>query len=95
MHCEIIDHYFNACFVEIQLKKQNLKSVIWVPEFGPPNQYTHLPNTNDTSLNTVTVAWETGNLQDTKRCFFDCSDSACAQNANFFSVAAFMYSCSY
>ena len=23
MHCEIIDHYFNTFFVEIQLKKEN------------------------------------------------------------------------
>ena len=29
MHLEIIDHYFNLLFVEIQLKKENLKSVFW------------------------------------------------------------------
>ena len=44
MHCQIIDHYFNMFFVEIQLTKQNLKSDIWVSEFGRPNQYTGLPN---------------------------------------------------
>ena len=25
MHCEIIDRYFNVFFIEIQLKKENLK----------------------------------------------------------------------
>ena len=33
-HCEIIDHYFNIYFVKIQLKKENLKSVFLVQEFG-------------------------------------------------------------
>ena len=27
-------------FDEIQLKKQNLNSIIWVPEFGCQNRYT-------------------------------------------------------
>ena len=30
MHCEIIDRYLNVFFVEIQLKKENLKCI-----FGP------------------------------------------------------------
>ena len=51
MHCEIIDCYFNIFFVEIQLKKKNLKSVFWVPKLvdwspkGPENItniYTHI-----------------------------------------------------
>ena len=48
MHCEIIDPYFNIFLVEIQLKKQNLKSVTWAP--GCSNQSTSLPNSQDTSL---------------------------------------------
>ena len=39
MHCEILDHFFNILFVEIQLKKENLKNVFWMPEFGRPNQF--------------------------------------------------------
>ena len=50
MHCEIIDRHFNVFFVEIQLKKGNLKSVLWVLEFGHPNRYTGLPNGLNTSL---------------------------------------------
>ena len=50
MHCEIIDRYFNIFFVEIQLENGNLKSVLWVLEFGHPNQYTSLPNGLNTSL---------------------------------------------
>ena len=50
MHWEIIDCYFNVFFVQIQLNKQNLKSVIWVQEFRLPNQYTSLPKGLDTSL---------------------------------------------
>ena len=49
-HCEIIDPYFNVFFVEIQLKKGNLKSVLWALEFGHPNRYTGLPNGLNTSL---------------------------------------------
>ena len=45
MHCKIFYHYFNVLFVEIQLKKENLKSVFWVPEFGCPNWYTGLLTT--------------------------------------------------
>ena len=37
-------------FDEIQLKKQNLNSIIWVPEFGCQNRYTSLPNSLDMSL---------------------------------------------
>ena len=43
MHCEMF-RYFKVFFVEIQLKKENLKIVFWEPEFGCPNQYTGLPN---------------------------------------------------
>ena len=50
MHCEIIDRYFNAVFIETQLKKENLKSVFWAPEFGHPNRYTGLSNSLNTSL---------------------------------------------
>ena len=50
MHCEIIDCHFNIFFVEIQLKKENLKSVFWGAEFGHPNRYTDLPNSLDTKL---------------------------------------------
>ena len=35
----------------MQVKKQNLKSVIWAPEFGRPKRYTDLPNDLDTSMN--------------------------------------------
>ena len=41
MHREIIDHYSTYFFVEIHLKKENLKSDFW---------YTCLPNRLDTSL---------------------------------------------
>ena len=49
-HCEIIDRYLKAFFVEIQLKKENLKIVFQEPEFERPNQYTGLPNGLDISL---------------------------------------------
>ena len=49
MHYEITDRYFNFFFVEIQLKKENLKSDFWAPEFGHPNQYTGLSNGLNTS----------------------------------------------
>ena len=39
-------------FLEIQLKKQNLKSVVWALEFGHPKQYTGLPNSLDMFLAT-------------------------------------------
>ena len=32
MHCQINHRYFNNFFVEIQLKKENLKSVFWAPK---------------------------------------------------------------
>ena len=32
MHCEIINRYFNVFFVEIQLKKENLKNVFRAPK---------------------------------------------------------------
>ena len=32
MHCEIIDHYFNKFSVAIQLKKEKITSVFWVPK---------------------------------------------------------------
>ena len=50
MHCEVIDRYFNAFCVEIQLEKENLKSVFWATEFGCPNWYTDLPNDLTMSL---------------------------------------------
>ena len=50
MHCKIIDRYFNACFVEIQLKKENLITVFLAPEFGRPIGYTGLQNGLNTSL---------------------------------------------
>ena len=34
MHCEIIDRYLKLFFVEMELKKENLKSVFWA---GLPN----------------------------------------------------------
>ena len=37
MHYEITDH-FNIFLVEIKMKKENLKSVFWAPEFGCPDQ---------------------------------------------------------
>ena len=40
MHCEIVDRYFNILFVEMQLKKENLKKKFW--EW--PNWFTGLPN---------------------------------------------------
>ena len=52
MHCEIIDRYLNAIFVEIKLKKENLKSVF----FGHPNRYTGLPNGLKTSLTGLNYA---------------------------------------
>ena len=39
-----------ATFAEIQLKKVNLKSVFWAPEFECLNHYTGLPKGLDTSL---------------------------------------------
>ena len=53
MHCEIIDRYFNVFFVEIQLKKNILKSVFWAPEFGRPNQYNGLLNGLNMSLDII------------------------------------------
>ena len=52
MHCEIIatSTYF---FVEIQLKKENLKSVFLAPEFGCPNWYIDFPNSLNMSLATL------------------------------------------
>ena len=50
MQFEIIDRYFKLFFVEIKLKKQNLKSGICASEFGRPNRYTDLTNGLDTSL---------------------------------------------
>ena len=40
MHCEIIDCYFSVFFVEIQLKKENVKSIflgtkVWTPYWSP------------------------------------------------------------
>ena len=49
MHCEIINRYFNVFFVEMQLKKKNLKSV-WHPD-----RHTALPNGLNTSLDTAKV----------------------------------------
>ena len=47
MPCEIIDHYFNIFFVEIQLKKEYLKKT---PELGCPNCYTGPSNGLNTSV---------------------------------------------
>ena len=57
MCCEIID-CFNVFFVEIQLKKENLKSVFLAPKFGRPNRYTVLQNGLDTSLHTLIICSE-------------------------------------
>ena len=43
IHCEIIDRYFNVFFVEIQLKKDNLKCFLGA-RVVCPNRYTRLPN---------------------------------------------------
>ena len=49
---EFTDCYINRFFDEIKLKKENLKIVFWVPEFGCPNWYTwYIPNSLVTSLN--------------------------------------------
>ena len=48
MLCEIIDHYINIFFDEIQLEKENF--VFRTREFGCPNRYSGLPNDMDTSL---------------------------------------------
>ena len=50
MLCEIIDRYFNIFFVEIQLKKENLKHVFLAREFRYPTWYSGLPNGLNTSL---------------------------------------------
>ena len=50
MHCEIIDHQLSVFFVQIQLKKENLKSVFQMPEFRYPSWYTGLQNGLDTLL---------------------------------------------
>ena len=52
MFYEIIDDYINIFFDDIQLKKENLKSDFWVPEFRHPSRYTSLSNSLDTSLGT-------------------------------------------
>ena len=57
IHCEIIDRYCNVFFVEIQLKRENLKSVFRAPEFGHPDRYTGLPNGLNTSLLTSSLAF--------------------------------------
>ena len=44
MHYEINDHYFNIFYIEIQLKKHNLKSVNSAQEFGHTNWHTGLAN---------------------------------------------------
>ena len=49
MHCEIIACYINIYFVEIQLKKENLKSVFWVPR-----PVYSLPNSLNMSLTVAT-----------------------------------------
>ena len=49
MHFLIIDCYFKVFFVEIQLKKENSKSVFWAQEFERPNHYIGLPNDLNTS----------------------------------------------
>ena len=70
MYCEIID-YFNLFSVEIQLKNQNMKSVIWTPELGCPNRYTDLPNSLHTSLASVS-----------KKMYFDKLDDICNKHNN-------------
>ena len=46
-------------FAKVQLKKENLKSFFWVPEFGSPNWHTGLPNGLDTSLEWFTFTFVT------------------------------------
>ena len=46
--------FFFFFLVEIKLKKENLKSDFWAPEFGRSNRYTGLPNGLNTSLVRVT-----------------------------------------
>ena len=50
MHCEITDCYFNVFFVEMQLKKENMKSVffgarVWAPKsvYRSPNRPKYMP----------------------------------------------------
>ena len=43
MHFEIIDYYLNVFFVQLQLKEQNLKSVIWAPEIGLSKESEYVP----------------------------------------------------
>ena len=68
MHYEITDH-FNIFLVEIKMKKENLKSVFWAPEFGCPDQYTALQNGLNMSLynilqnNIPWVRWRTSFLK--------------------------------
>ena len=43
MHFKIIVCYLNVFFVQLQLKEQNLKSVIWAPEIGLSKQSKYVP----------------------------------------------------
>ena len=44
MHCEITDHHFNKFFVEMQLKKQNVKRDVGAQTSIPVcNPYTGIP----------------------------------------------------
>ena len=52
MYCEVTDRHFNVFFVEIELKKENLKSVFWAPESWRQNRYTGLQNGLNTPLPT-------------------------------------------
>ena len=68
MHCKIIDRYFNAFFVEMQLKKENLKSV-----FGCPNRYNGLPNALNMSLE---EKHRRKQLHVKRRCFAETAEAA-------------------
>ena len=39
MHCEIIDHYFNVFFIEVQLKEENLKYFLRAKVSAPKPVY--------------------------------------------------------
>ena len=43
MYSGITHHYFNVNFNEIQLKKENLESVFWVPEHWAHKLVCHSP----------------------------------------------------
>ena len=68
-------------FVEVKLKKENLKSNFWAPEFGHPNRYTSLQNGLGMLLATqincgkVTVLGLARNYKGQYKNWFNVSDS--------------------